>query len=370
MKHGTLANPVRLAQLVDDCTDLFPRVMSASEYLPPPSSFDEITLASIEAAREIIQKRLPLPTPTIRWPLLEENVSGAELWVKHENHLPTGAFKVRGGVRYFDWLKNAHPEVSGVIAATRGNHGQSVALAAKSCGLQVVIVVPEGNSVDKNRAMMGYGAELMEHGADFNEALAFAADFAEREGLHMVPSFDWALVEGVASYGLELFRQAPDLDRLYVPIGLGSGICGCLAARRVLGLERRTEIVGVVAAAAPCYQLSFDAGRAVTTEGVSLTIADGVACRVPNEEALTVIRDGVSRILSLSEGEIAMSMSRIVRDVHQIAEGAGALSIAAAIHDAESDPDWFRGKRIGAVLTGGNVDGDVLRRVIDHQLSL
>ena len=339
--------------------------MSDSDFLPPPASFDEITLASIEAATEIIAKRLPLPTPSIRWPLLEENVCGAEVWVKHENHLPTGAFKVRGGVRYFDWLKNAHPEVSGVIAATRGNHGQSVAFAAQAYGLRVVIVVPEGNSVEKKRAMQAYGAELIEHGADFNEALTFAVDFGEREGLHLVPSFDWTLVEGVASYGLELFRQAPDLDRLYVPIGLGSGICGCLAARRALGLEQRTEIVGVVAEAAPCYQLSFDAGQAVVTEGIPQTIADGVACRVPNEDALAVICDGVSRILSLSEQEIFSAMSHSLRDIHQIAEGAGALPVAAAIHDAKIDPKWFHGRRVGVVLTGGNVDADVLRKVID-----
>ena len=338
--------------------------MSDSEFLPPPASFDEITLASIEAATEIIAQRLPLPTPTIRWPLLEENVSGAEVWVKHENHLPTGAFKVRGGVRYFDWLRNEHPEVTGVIAATRGNHGQSVALAAKACGLAVVIVVPKGNSVEKNRAMKGYGAELIEHGADFNEALAFAVGHAESERLHMVPSFDWTLVEGVASYGLELFRQAPGLDRLYVPIGLGSGVCGCLAARRALGLEQQVEIIGVVAEAAPCYQVSFESGRTVATEGVPQTIADGVACRVPNEDALDAIRDGVSRILSLTEREIYSAMSHSLRDTHQIAEGAGALAIAAAIRDAENEPHWFPGKRIGVVVTGGNVDVDVLREVI------
>ncbi len=333
--------------------------MSSHEF-PAPTSFTDIDLASLQGAAELVAASLPIPTPSIRWPLLETSLGLAaeatpEVWVKHENHLPTGAFKVRGGVRYFEWLKRAHPEVSGVIAATRGNHGQSVAFAAAASGLNATVVVPVGNSGEKNAAMRGYGAELIEAGADFNEALVVAEAQAKARGLHMVPSFDWKLVEGVATYGLELFRATPPLDRLYVPIGLGSGICGCLAARRVLGLQKRTQVIGVVAEAAPCYQKSFQAKRVVETEGVPQTIADGVACRIPNAEAFKVIASEVTRIVSVSETAIRASIKSALTDMHQLCEGAAALPLAALAQEAACNPDSLKGQRVGLVMSGGNV---------------
>ncbi len=342
--------------------------MSSNE-ITAPRSFTDIDLASLEAAAEIVGAALPIPTPSIRWPLLEKKLGLAadatpEVWVKHENHLPTGAFKVRGGVRYFDWLKKVHPEVKCVIAATRGNHGQSVAFAAAACGLHATIIVPIGNSQEKNAAMRGYGAELIEGGADFNEALAVAEAMAEAQGLHLVPSFDWKLVEGVATYGLELFRKTPPLDRLYVPIGLGSGICGCLAARRVLGLEKRTQVIGVVAEEAPCYKKSFEAGAVVETGGVPQTIADGVACRVPNAEALEVIMAEVTRIVSVSEKEIRASIKSAVTATHQLCEGAAALPFAALAQEALNDPDGLRHQRVGLVMSGGNVGCDDLLTIL------
>jgi len=344
--------------------------MSSTE-VPAPQSFVDIDLASLEAAADLVSSALPIPTPSIRWPLLEKGLASTaggapEVWVKHENHLPTGAFKVRGGVRYFEWLKKAQPGVSGVIAATRGNHGQSVAFSAAACGMHATIVVPVGNSEEKNAAMRSYGADLIERGADFNEALVVAEKIAEQRGLHLVPSFDWKLVEGVATYGLEFFRQTPLLDRLYVPIGLGSGICGCLAARRVLGLDERTQVIGVVAEAAPCYKKSFEAGAAVETKGVPQTIADGVACRVPNAEALEVIMTGVTRIVSVSEEEISASIKRAVTDMHQLCEGAAALPFAALAKDLREDPGDLSAQRVGLVMSGANVGRNDLLTILGN----
>ncbi len=280
--------------------------------------------------------------------------------MKHENHLPTGAFKVRGGLVYLDWLKRELPEVEGVVAATRGNHGQSVAFAARAHGLTATIVIPHGNSAEKNRAMRGYGAELVEHGRDFAEALEFADQLAGERGLHFVPSFDEKLVRGVATYALEWFRGAPPLDRVYVPIGLGSGICGTIAVRDALGLD--TEIVGVVAEGAPTYADSFAAGRAVPGERLPETIADGVACRVPNAEALGSILGGVARVVPVPEAGIRAAMRHYFTDCHQVAEGAAALPLAAALEPGELAAN--RGKRIGLVLSGGNVDADLFARVL------
>src|SRR5262245_8984660 len=234
------------------------------------------TLAELEAAAALIRQHVP-PTPQYVWPLLCER-AGCTVWVKHENHTPIGAFKVRGGLVYLADLKKREPGCRGVIAATRGNHGQSVAFAARRCGLRAVIVVPHGNSVEKNAAMRALGAELIEHGHDFQASLEYAQQRAQANGLHMLPSFHRLLVQGVGTYGLELLRAAPELDTVYVPIGLGSGICGMIAARQALGL--RTKIVGVVAEQAPCYALSFAAGRPVSTDAAN-TMADGMACRVP-----------------------------------------------------------------------------------------
>jgi threonine dehydratase len=299
------------------------------------------------------------PTAQIRWPLLEAR-TGAEVWVKHENHGPVGAFKLRGGIVYIDGLARAAHPPSGLIAATRGNHGQSIAYAAARAGMRVAIVVPLGNSREKNAAMRALGAELIERGRDFQEALEFAERTAAEEGLRMVPSFDPALVRGVASYALELFGAAADLDTVYVPIGLGSGICGMIAAREALGLS--TKIVGVVAENAPAYALSFAAGRVVTTPSAD-TIADGVACRVPREDAVEIINRWAERIVTVSEAEIAAAMRFYFSDTHNVAEGAGAAPLAALLKERRA----MEGRRVGLVLSGGNVDREVYARVLAEQ---
>ncbi len=316
------------------------------------------TLSQIESASSLIYRMLS-PTPQIAWPLLAERC-GCEVWVKHENHLPTGAFKVRGGLVYLDWLRREHPEVTGVVAATRGNHGQSVAFASRARGLGATIVIPHGNSPEKNRAMRAHGAELIEHGRDFAEALDHARRLADQRGSHFVPSFDDRLVRGVATYALEFFRGAPPLDRVYVPIGLGSGICGTIAVRDALGLD--TEIVGVVAEGAPAYAESFAAGRAVAGERLPETIADGVACRVPDAAALTEILAGVSRVARVSEHGIRAAMRHYFTDCHQVAEGAAALPLAAALLPDEREAN--RGRRVGLVLSGGNVDAELFASVL------
>jgi threonine dehydratase len=312
-------------------------------------------LSTLEHAARIVYEAMP-PTPQFSWPLLSEHL-GTELWVKHENHTPLGAFKVRGGLVYFDELKRREPRVSGVIAATRGNHGQSIAFAAQRHGLRAAIVVPHGNSREKNEAMRARGVELIEHGSDFQDALEEATRLAEGRGLHMVPSFHEALVRGVASYSLELFRAVPDVETLYVPIGLGSGICGAIAARQALSL--RTEIVGVVAESAPAYAESFRK-RCAVSRTVEPTVADGMACRVPNEEALEIIFHGVERIVIVTEDEIRESMRHIYTATHNLVEGAGAAAFAAALQERAR----LRGRRVAVVLTGANVDRDVFAKIL------
>jgi len=306
-----------------------------------------LTLSEIEAAAAVVHRAMP-PTPQIRWPLLCER-AGAELWVKHENHSPVGAFKLRGGLAYMDRLQRAEPGVTGVIAATRGNHGQSVTVAAASVGLKSVIVVPLGNSREKNAAMRAQGAELIEHGHDFQAAYEHAGRLAGERGLHAVRSFHPWLMAGTATYGLELFRAVPDLDTVYVPIGLGSGICGTIAARDALGLK--TRIVGVVAENAPMYARSFSAGKAVATNSAD-TFADGLACRVPDEEALAVILKGAERVLTVSEAEMKTAMRCYFTDTHNLAEGAGAAALAGLLQERTG----MAGKRVAVVLSGGNID--------------
>ncbi|MDE3159994.1 MAG: threonine dehydratase, partial [Acidobacteriota bacterium] len=268
-------------------------------------------LKTLEAAAQLVHRVIP-PTPQICWPLVCQRAE-AEVWVKHENHTVAGAFKVRGGLVYMEALKQREPWVAGVIAATRGNHGQSVAFAAKRAGLRSVIVVPHGNSREKNAAMRALGAELIECGSDFQEAYEHAARLAQAERLHFVPSFDAALVAGVASYALELFSAVANFDAVYVPIGMGSGICGVIAVREALGL--RTEVVGVVACGAPAYALSYAAGRPIATES-ALTIADGIACRVPDPEALEIIGKGASRVATVTDDEIGAAMRHLFSDTH------------------------------------------------------
>jgi threonine dehydratase len=305
------------------------------------------TLAALEEAAGIVHAAMP-PTPQYAWPLLAQRL-GAEVWVKHENHTPTGAFKVRGGLVYLDRLKASRPGVPGIVSATRGNHGQSLAYAGRKHGIPVTIVVPRGNSTEKNAAMRAFGARLVEHGEDFDAAREHAAALAASEGLVFAPSFAPDLVAGVASYALELFRGAPPLDAVYVPVGLGSGICGLIAARDALGLA--TEIVGVQSTGANAYALSFAAGHVVTTNRAD-TRADGMATRVPDPDALAIIRRGAARIVEVTDDQVAEAIRAYWTDTHNLAEGAGAAPLAAAMAERAR----IAGRRIGVILCGGNID--------------
>ncbi len=318
------------------------------------------TLDELRRATELVRTVMP-PTPTYTWPLLNAR-AGAEVWLKHENHSPVGAFKLRTATVYIDWLKREHPEITGVVAATRGNYGQGVALAAKRLGWKATIVVPHGNSREKNRAMQALGAELVEHGEDFQAANEYATELAARTGAHKVPSFHRLLAVGAGTYALEMLETAPELDTVYVPVGMGSSICGMVAAREALGLQ--TKIVGVVAKAAPANALSFAAAK-VIPHAVSATIADGVACRLPDQDALDVMLRYVERFIELSECEIGAAMRAIYEDTHNVAEGAGAAAVAAILQER----DYVAGKRVGAVLSGGNVDREVFLSVLGPALS-
>ena len=306
-----------------------------------------LTLAELEAAADLIHAAFPA-TQSYAWPLLAER-AGCEVWVKHENHTPTGAFKVRGGLVYFDRLKRERPDVAGVISATRGNHGQSLAYAGARAGIPVTIVVPHGNSAEKNAAMRAQGATLIEHGEDFDAARLHAMTLAARDGLEFAPSFAPDLVKGVATWALELFRAAPPLDALFVPLGLGSGICGAILARDLLGL--RTEIIGVQSKGAPSYALSFAAGHVVETQRAE-TRADGMATRVPDAAALAIIRAGASGIVTLDDAEVAAAIRAYWSDTHNLAEGAGAAPLAGLLQQKSR----WAGKRVGVVLCGGNID--------------
>jgi threonine dehydratase len=323
------------------------------------------TLSQIHDAQSVVYRHMP-PTPQYRWPLIEARLSagkpaGVEAWIKHENHTPVGAFKLRGALVYGYWLKETQPGLAGVVAATRGNHGQGVAMAARLLGLKAVIVVPHGNSREKNLAMRAQGAELVEHGNDFQASLEFARTLAVERGFAMVDSFHERLVMGTATYALELFEAAPPLDRIYVPIGLGSSICGVAAARNALGLK--TEIVGVVAEKSPSYSLSFKQRRIVEAPSTT-AISDGQACRTPNPDAMQMIWSNVARMVEVGDAEIAEAMRDYFQDTHNVAEGAGSAALAAALQEKESLP----GKRIGIVLTGGNVDSDMYEKVLSGAL--
>jgi threonine dehydratase len=304
-------------------------------------------LTALREAARLVHASVPA-TAQYAWPRLAERL-GCEVWVKHENHAPTGAFKVRGGLLYVQWLLAQQPQVRGLVTATRGNHGQSMALAARTAGLPIIIVVPQGNSLEKNAAMRAQGAELIEYGADFDQAREEAARQAQLHGYEMVPSFHPQLVRGVATYALELFDAVADLDCVYVPIGMGSGICGLIQARNLLGL--RTEIVGVVSSAADAFALSFEQGRIVTTATAN-TFADGMACRMPVPEAFEIIHQHAARIVRVSDEEIAQAMRIFHEDTHNTAEGAGAAGLAALIQERERQ----RGRKVAVVLSGANID--------------
>ena len=315
----------------------------------------QFTLEELRAAQELVGGRMQ-PTPQYVWPTISAEL-GTEVIVKHENHAPTGAFKVRGGITFIDWLKREHPGVPGIITATRGNHGQSQARAAVAAGLRAKVLVPHGNSVEKNAAMRGYGAELVELGQDFDEARCEAMRLAEVEGLFLVPPFHRELVRGVATYGVELFDEHPDIDTVYVPIGCGSGICGVIAARDALG--SRTEVVGVVSTGAQTAKLSVEAGRLIETNSAH-TIADGMAVRVPVQAALDIYSKGAARIVAVSDDEVAEAMRLYFRAIHNLAEGAGAAPLAAALQER----DRLAGRKVAVILSGGNVDTPLYAEVL------
>jgi threonine dehydratase len=319
----------------------------------PLFTFDEL-----ESATATIRAFVP-PTPAHAWPLLAA-ATGAEVVVKHENHTPTGSFKARGGLVYVDALVRDGLKPKGLVTATRGNHGQSIAAAATRNGILAVIVVPEGNSPEKNAAMAAFGGEVVTGGKDFDESRAVAAAIQQERGYHFVPSFHRDLVTGVATYAHELFTAHADLDAVYVPIGMGSGICGLITARDLFGLK--TEIIGVVADNAPAFALSFAAGHPVKTNSAA-TFADGVATRDPPAEALEIVCKGASRVVRVGENEIADAIRLYYPATHNLAEGAGAAPLAALLQERNR----YAGKRIGLVLTGGNIDMPVLAKILQGE---
>jgi len=315
-----------------------------------------LSRSELEAAARVVYAAMP-PTPQYAWPLLAAR-TGCEVWVKHENHTPTGAFKVRGGLVYCERRRDSR----GMISATRGNHGQSIAFAGRRWGIPITIVVPHGNSTEKNAAMRAFGATLVEHGRDYEEARVESYRLAQEQGLDIAPPFHLDLVAGVASYALELFTAVTDLHSIYAPVGMGSGLCGLILVRDALGLA--TRIVGVQAAGAPAYALSFEAGRIVTTERAD-TIADGVATRVPDPHAFEIIRRGADRILTVSEAQIAAAIRAYYADTHNLAEGAGAAPLAALLKESAA----MRGRKVGLILSGGNIDLDLFTRVLGYSPS-
>lgn len=316
------------------------------------------TLPSLDEIRES-QKliyQLMQPTPQISWPLLNQ-LLGAQVWVKHENHTPIGAFKARTAVVYAAELFKSSTEVKGLITATRGNHGQSVALAGKRFNVPVTIVVPHGNSSEKNAAMRGQGANLVEFGADFQDAREHAQKLAAEQGLHFVPPFHRDFLKGVGTYWLELFSSVPNLDFVYVPIGMGSGICAGCAVRN--GMNLTTKLVGVVSESAPANALSFAAGKPVSAP-VTTKIADGIALRIPDEDALEIMLKNVDHVVTVSDDEVREAMRIYFTATHNTAEGAGAAALAGALKEKGN----IAGKRAALILTGGNVDRAVFASVL------
>ncbi|MEM7319522.1 MAG: threonine dehydratase [Pseudomonadota bacterium] len=312
--------------------------------------------SDLEKAAALVHRSMP-PTPQYSWPLINQAV-GTEVWVKHENHTPTGAFKVRGGITFIDWLQRTHPDVPGICTATRGNHGQSQARAAVAAGLSARVYVPHGNSVEKNAAMRAFGAELIEHGEDFDTARIEAYRVAEQDGLFIVPPFHTELVRGVATYAYELFSAVPDLDTVYVPIGCGSGICGTILARDALGVK--TRVVAVVSENAQTARLSAEAGHQVETRSAQ-SFADGMAVRVPVQEALDIYGPGADRFVSVSDDDVAEAVRLYYRLIHNVAEGAGAAPLAALMKERTA----IQGQKVGVILCGGNIDTDWFRTILD-----
>ena len=313
------------------------------------------TLADIEAAAQLIYQDFPA-TPQYRWALLGERL-GTECWLKHENHTPVGAFKIRGGLTYFDQLAQRGALPREVISATRGNHGQSMGWAARRHGVACTIVVPRGNSHEKNAAMRALGVTLVEHGSDFQEAREHAMHLAAERGAHMVPSFHTDLLRGVATYWWEFLRAVPHMAVAYVPIGQGSGACAAIAAKQALG--HGVRIVDVVSSHATTYADSIAAGRVVES-AVTTQLADGMACRVADQAALDILAPHLDHVVQVSDAEVAAAMHALYTDTHNAAEGAGAAALAAALQEKER----LAGQAVGVALTGGNVDAAVFARVL------
>ena len=329
--------------------------MSPALQSAKPTSLGQPSLTELESAASVIYEAMP-PTPQYRWPLLEQRI-GTKVWVKHENHTPTGAFKVRGGLVYLEQLCRNGERPVGVVSATTGNHGQSIGFAARRYGIPAAVVAPRGNSVEKNAAMRALGVEVIEYGHDFQAAVEKADEIATERGWHRFPSFHPLLVRGVGTYALELLRAVPDVHTIYVPVGMGSGLCGVIGARDALGLD--THVVAVVSDSAPAFALSFERGEIVSHE-VTTRIADGMACRTPVQEALSVAKEGAERVVRVSDDEVEFAMRALFADTHNTAEGGGAAALAALLQEK----DRMRGHAVAIVLSGGNVDAPVFARVL------
>ena len=316
------------------------------------------SIHDLDQATAIVRSLMPA-TPAYNWPLLSRR-AGLQVVVKHENHTPTGSFKARGGLVYIESLRDSGNMPKGLVTATRGNHGQSVAIGAARCGIPSLIVVPEGNSAEKNAAMEAFGGEIVVSGADFDESRERAAQIERDRDYHFIPAFHQKLVLGVATYAYELFTSHRDLDVVYVPIGMGSGICSLIAVRDLLQIK--TDIVGVVAENAPAFALSFEAGKSISTPSAR-TFADGMACREPLPESLEIVLNGASRVIRVSEDEIASAIRYLYTDTHNLSEGAGAASLAALL----KDPGVEKYKKAGVVLCGGNIDMSTFATILGGQ---
>ncbi|MEM7057840.1 MAG: threonine dehydratase [Pseudomonadota bacterium] len=320
------------------------------------------TLEELEIAASLVYQHMPA-TPQFNWPLISDRV-GSEVWVKHENHTPTGAFKVRGGLVYLDHLMRTQPDCPGIVTATRGNHGQSIPYAARVYGVPVTVLCPTNNSVEKVRAMRAWGANVELIGQDFEDSRQEAVRRAEENGLHLIGPFHDLLVRGVATYALEFFRKVDGLDVIYAPIGMGSGICGLIQVRDLLGLD--TEIVGVVSSGADAYAQSFEAKRIVPTKSTKTVLADGMDCRSPWQEPIDIIVGGAARVLRVNDEEIGEAMRIYYSDTHNVAEGAGAAPLAGCLQEREA----LAGKKVGLILSGGNIDTDLFAEVLTDQSTL
>jgi len=317
-------------------------------------------LMELEQAATDIYQVTPA-TPQYNWPLLAKT-TGCDVWVKHENHTPTAAFKVRGGIHLLNQLMKANNKPKGIISATRGNNGQSLSYASKRAGLPLTIVVPECNNIDQNNAIQGFGADLVVHGKDFEAARKHSLILQQELGYQAIAPFEKSLIVGVASYAIELFSAIKDLDTVYVPIGMGSGICGLIKTRDLLNLK--TKIVGVVAEGAPTFALSFAAGKVVNTDYAN-TIADGVATSAPIEEAFEIIKKGASRVITVNDLEIAKAMYQYYQTTHNLSEGAGAVPLAGLMKEKQQ----MKGKKVGLILSGGNIDFESFNKHVSSAIS-